>query len=287
MLDINALRSDLRTLPRPWRSAAPSSTPRASNRSRPSASASRRGPRSCRRRRNALSKQIGMAKGKGEDARALLRDVAGIGDELEGARARARRRCRPGCSDFLLDISRTCRTSRPRRSAVRGGQRRESGAGARRARSTFPSAGPRRPRRGARACSISRPRRSCPARASPCCAAIWRACIARSRSSCSTCTPQEHGYTECYTPYIVNARVAGRHGQLPKFEADMFRVMRGDAAGDDEAASQYLISDVRDTADQFGARRDPAARSAAAQARPRTRRASARRRAATARTRAA
>jgi seryl-tRNA synthetase len=50
---------------------------------------------------------------------------------------------------------------------------------------------------------------------------------------------QEHGYTECYTPYIVNREVLEGTGQLPKFEADMFWVTRG---GDDEAPTQYLIS---------------------------------------------
>ncbi|MDE2600313.1 MAG: serine--tRNA ligase, partial [Rhodocyclaceae bacterium] len=34
-------------------------------------------------KRNALSKQVGMLKGKGEDASAVLAEVAGIGDELK------------------------------------------------------------------------------------------------------------------------------------------------------------------------------------------------------------
>ena len=51
---------------------------------------------------------------------------------------------------------------------------------------------------------------------------------------------QEHGYTECYTPYIVNREVLEGTGQLPKFEADMFWVTRG--GDDDEATTQYLIS---------------------------------------------
>ncbi|MGW7556810.1 hypothetical protein, partial [Streptomyces rimosus] len=34
-------------------------------------------------RRNTLSKQIGMAKGKGEDASALMAEVGGIGDTLK------------------------------------------------------------------------------------------------------------------------------------------------------------------------------------------------------------
>ncbi|MBS7806575.1 serine--tRNA ligase [Variovorax sp. PCZ-1] len=49
----------------------------------------------------------------------------------------------------------------------------------------------------------------------------------------------EHGYTECYTPYIVNREVLEGTGQLPKFEEDMFWVSRG---GDETAAKQYLIS---------------------------------------------
>src|SRR5947207_1276380 len=34
-------------------------------------------------KRNALSRQIGMLKGKGEDASAVMKDVGGIGDELK------------------------------------------------------------------------------------------------------------------------------------------------------------------------------------------------------------
>jgi seryl-tRNA synthetase len=49
----------------------------------------------------------------------------------------------------------------------------------------------------------------------------------------------EHGYTECYTPYIVNREVLEGTGQLPKFKEDMFWVLRG---GDEESHEQYLIS---------------------------------------------
>ncbi len=58
----------------------------------------------------------------------------------------------------------------------------------------------------------------------------------------------EHGYTECYTPYIVNREALEGTGQLPKFKDDMFWVYRGrgpaDAAagGGDDAHEQYLIS---------------------------------------------
>lgn len=50
---------------------------------------------------------------------------------------------------------------------------------------------------------------------------------------------EAHGYTECYTPYIVNREVLEGTGQLPKFKDDMFWVSRG---GDENQAEQYLIS---------------------------------------------
>src|SRR3954452_20594313 len=39
-------------------------------------------------KRNTLSKQVGMLKGKGEDASAVLAEVGGIGDELKASASR-------------------------------------------------------------------------------------------------------------------------------------------------------------------------------------------------------
>jgi seryl-tRNA synthetase len=54
---------------------------------------------------------------------------------------------------------------------------------------------------------------------------------------------EEHGYTECYTPYVVNAETLRGTGQLPKFEADLFAAKKGgqesEAAPDTQAL--YLI----------------------------------------------
>src|SRR5574340_404452 len=50
----------------------------------------------------------------------------------------------------------------------------------------------------------------------------------------------EHGYVECYTPYIVNAETLVGTTQLPKFEADMFSVRKGGQEGESEPL--YLIS---------------------------------------------
>ena len=48
----------------------------------------------------------------------------------------------------------------------------------------------------------------------------------------------QHGYTECYTPYMVNADSLYGTGQLPKFKEDLFWVTKG---GDEESRELYLI----------------------------------------------
>jgi len=49
-----------------------------------------------------------------------------------------------------------------------------------------------------------------------------------------------HGYTECYTPYIANANTLYGTGQLPKFADDLFAVKKGGAEGEDDEIF-YLI----------------------------------------------
>lgn len=51
----------------------------------------------------------------------------------------------------------------------------------------------------------------------------------------------EHGYIECYTPYIVNADSLRGTGQLPKFEEDLFAAKKGGQEGEAENAALYLI----------------------------------------------
>ena len=53
----------------------------------------------------------------------------------------------------------------------------------------------------------------------------------------------EHGYTECYVPYIVNADSLRGTGQLPKFEADLFAAKKGgqDSEAVADNAALYLI----------------------------------------------
>ena len=53
----------------------------------------------------------------------------------------------------------------------------------------------------------------------------------------------EHGFTECYVPYIVNAESMTGTGQLPKFEEDLFKVPMpiGDSEEGGEVKNRYLI----------------------------------------------
>ena len=53
----------------------------------------------------------------------------------------------------------------------------------------------------------------------------------------------QHGYTECYVPYIVNSDSLRGTGQLPKFEADLFAANKGgqDAEPVPDHSALYLI----------------------------------------------
>ncbi|HEY5863733.1 MAG TPA: serine--tRNA ligase [Casimicrobiaceae bacterium] len=187
-------------------------------------------------KRNALSKQIGVAKGKGEDASALLAEAAGIPDEvakLEGSLARVQTELR----DFLLDLPNLTHVSTPdgksgddnvevRRwgtprafdFAVRDHVDLGEGLGLLDFAVAAKLAGAR----------FSFLRRDL--------AALHRA-LAHFMLDVHT---REHGYAECYTPYIVNADTLVGTTQLPKFEADMFAVKKGGAEGEGEKL--YLIS---------------------------------------------
>lgn len=54
---------------------------------------------------------------------------------------------------------------------------------------------------------------------------------------------EQHGYTECYVPYIVNSDSLKGTGQLPKFEQDLFAANKGgqDAEPVPDTAALYLI----------------------------------------------
>ncbi len=187
-------------------------------------------------KRNALSKAIGAAKGKGADASALLAEVAGIGDEtkrLEGELDRVQGALR----DFLLDLPNLTHASTP------VGKTPEDNVEVRRwgTPRTFEFHVKDHADLGeglglldfATAAKLSGARFS-----------FMRGGLARLHRALAQfmldVQTREHGYTECYTPYIVNTETLVGTTQLPKFAADMFSVTKGGAEG--EGDPLYLIS---------------------------------------------
>jgi seryl-tRNA synthetase len=185
-------------------------------------------------KRNTLSKQIGILKGKGEDASAVMSEVAGIGDELKTSAERLDQ-VQAKLSEFMLTIP-----NLPHESVPVGQD--ESGnvevrkVGTPRA---FDFEVKDHVDVGARlgldfdvAAKLTGSR-----------FAVMKGGIARLHRAIAqlmldTHTSQ-HGYTECYTPYIVNADSLRGTGQLPKFEADLFAAKKGGQEGEGEAL--YLI----------------------------------------------
>lgn len=185
-------------------------------------------------KRNATSKQIGIAKSKGEDASAILAEVATLGDELKAAEEKLAA-IQVEMQAFLQSVPNLPHESVPigkseednvevrKIGAPRSfdfevkdhvdvgtplGLDFDTGAKLAGARFTF--------MKGQMA-------------------KLHRA-LAQFMLDVQT---GEHGYTECYTPYIVNAETLLGTGQLPKFEADLFATKKGGQEGEGEAL--YLI----------------------------------------------
>jgi seryl-tRNA synthetase len=187
-------------------------------------------------KRNTLSKQIGIAKGKGEDASALLTEVGGLGDELKRLEAELDR-VQAKLRDFLLDLPNLTHADTPvGRSSDDNPEVRRWGTPR-----AFDFVARDHTDIGeglglldfATAAKISGARFS-----------FLRGDLARLHRALAQfmldVQTGEHGYTECYTPYIVNAEALVGTTQLPKFAADMFAVRKGGQGDDDEP--MYLIS---------------------------------------------
>ena len=200
-------------------SAASRSTPRASRRSKRERKDIQTRTQELQAKRNTLSKQIGIAKGKGEDAAPLLAEVAGLGDEVKRARGEldaCRRSCATSCS--------TCRTSRTRRTPV--GTSADDNVEVRRWGTPrtfdFPVKDHVDLGEGLGLLDFATAAKLSGARFS-----LLRGDLARLHRALAQFMldmhTREHGYTECYTPYIVNAESLVGTTQLPKFEATCSR----------------------------------------------------------------
>ncbi len=188
-------------------------------------------------RRNVLSKSIGALKARGEDAAAAMAEAAAIPDQLKALEARladVQERVRP----LLLEIPNVPHASVPiGRSADDNVEVRRWGAPCE---FDFPvkdhvDIGLPLGFDFETAVKLSGTRFS-----------LLKGPVARLHRALGQfmldIQTREHGYTECYTPYIVNAETLLGTGQLPKFRDDMFWVKKGgggDVAQEDEL---YLIS---------------------------------------------
>ena len=185
-------------------------------------------------KRNSLSKQIGMLKGKGEDTTAVMAEVAGLGDELKN-NEQALTVVQARMSDFMQAVPNLPHESVPVGTDESGNiEVRKVGT----------------PRAfdfevkdhvdvgAALGLDFDTATKLTGSRFSVMKGGIARLHRALAQYMLNTHTG-EHGYTECYTPYMVNADSLRGTGQLPKFEADLFSVKKGGAEGEGETF--YLI----------------------------------------------
>ena len=174
--------------------------------------------------RNSLSKQIGMLKGKGEDASAVMAQVGALGDELKASEVRlgellekfnAILATLPNIPDDSVPVGadetgniEQKRWGTPKTFDFAVKDHTDIGEGL--GQLDF-----------ATAAKISG------ARFSLLKGGMARLHRALAQFMLDTHTTK-HGYTEVYAPYLVNAASLFGTGQLPKFEEDLFKVLRGD-----------------------------------------------------------
>ena len=186
-------------------------------------------------RRNSSSKLIGQAKAKGEDVAAIMADVASLGDELKLAEAQLGE-VQDALQQFLEVLPNTPHASVPLgKSEADNVEVRKSG--------DIPafdfavqdhvSVG-----EGLGGLDFETATKISGARFSLLKGPLARLHRALAQFMLDTHTEQ-HGYTETYVPYLVNAASMRGTGQLPKFEEDLFRVPR--QTGDENETNFYLI----------------------------------------------
>ncbi len=190
-------------------------------------------------RRNALSKQIGNAKSKGEDVNRLLAEVADLGEALSLAETRLQER-QAALQAMLLQVPNLPHPGVPigdseadNREVRRWGIPRvfdfaikdHVSVGENLGFLDFPTAAKLS---GARFSLMKGP--------------LARLHRALTQFMLDTHT-REHGYMEAYVPYLVNAESLRGTGQLPKFEQDLFKVPRLDFKMKEGAGERALAGE--------------------------------------------
>ena len=186
-------------------------------------------------KRNNASKLIGQARAKGEDSSAVMAETAGLGDELKKLEALLSAVQRK-LNDFLIGLPNLPHESVPIGKSTdenvevrRWGEPRQFDFAVKDHVDVGASLG----------LDFDIGAKLAGARFVFMKGAIARLHRALAQFMLDTHTG-EHGYAECYTPYIVNSATLYGTGQLPKFEEDMFAVKKGGQEGEGEPL--YLIS---------------------------------------------
>ena len=210
--------------------------------------------------RNALNKQIGPLKAKGESVDALMAEVNALKAEQEASAARLEQ-IQPELQALLLAVPNLPHASVPV-GDDENGQRRSAPLEPARRRGRRARRWPSRPRTtwtsARRWAWTSRPASSSAGSRFT----VMKGPIARLHRALAQfmldMQTQQHGYTECYVPYIVNADTLRGTGQLPKFEGDLFAAKKGGQEGEAGARPRGAVPDPdqRSAADQLRARRD-------------------------------
>ncbi len=189
-------------------------------------------------RRNALSKTIGQRKSRGEDASEVLAEVAGLGDAQKIA-AEENDLVQARLREWLLQVP-----NLPHESVPAGRDERDN----REVRRWGPDGpDPKPPGFEPRDhVDIGAPLGldfETAAKLSGSRFAVMKGPVARLHRALAQfmldVQTGEHGYTECYTPYIVNRETLLGTGQLPKFAQDLFAAKKGGQEGESETL--YLI----------------------------------------------
>lgn len=175
-------------------------------------------------KRNAASKQIGIAKSKGEDASAILAEVAGLGDELKAAESQLAE-IQANMQALMLNVPNLPHESVP------VGQDESQNVEARRwgtPRSFDFEVKDHADVGAPLGLDFDTGAKLSGARFTLMKGQIAKLHRAIAQFMLDTQT-DKHGYTECYTPYMVNRETLVGTGQLPKFEEDLFVTPHNDS----------------------------------------------------------
>ena len=175
-------------------------------------------------KRNQLSKQVGQAKAKGEDASALMAEVSAQADKLKALEQQLEA-IQGRLNDFLTGIPNIPHASVPAGGSPEDNQELSKWGTPRQ----FDFMVKDHVDLGA---GLKMLDFDVAAKISGARFVLMKGQLARLHRAIAQFMidvhTQEHGYTEIYAPYLVNAASMHGTGQLPKFEQDLFAVPRSD-----------------------------------------------------------